>query len=42
MQCLVLAGGLGMRMRPITENIPKALIEVSGYPFVHHQLKLLK
>lgn len=42
MQCLILAGGLGTRVRPITEQIPKAMIEVAGYPFVHHQLKLLK
>ena len=41
MQCLILAGGLGTRMRPITERIPKALIEVAGKPFVAHQLGLL-
>lgn len=41
MQCVVLAGGLGTRMRPYTETIPKALIPVVGEPFVHHQLSLL-
>lgn len=38
----ILAGGLATRMRPLTETIPKALIEVAGSPFVDHQLKLLK
>jgi NDP-sugar pyrophosphorylase family protein len=38
MQCLILAGGLATRMRPITETIPKALIPVGGRPFVDHQL----
>ncbi len=38
MQCVVLAGGLATRMRPLTERIPKALIPVAGKPFVDHQL----
>jgi N-acetyl-alpha-D-muramate 1-phosphate uridylyltransferase len=38
----VLAGGLATRLRPITERIPKALVEVAGEPFVHHQLRLLR
>lgn len=37
----ILAGGLGTRMRPMTERIPKAMIEVCGEPFVSHQLHLL-
>jgi NDP-sugar pyrophosphorylase family protein len=36
----VLAGGLAMRMRPLTEQLPKALLEVAGQPFVAHQLRL--
>ena len=38
----ILAGGLAKRLRPITENIPKALVDVAGKPFVIHQLEYLK
>jgi NDP-sugar pyrophosphorylase family protein len=41
MQCVILAGGLATRMRPLTESIPKALIPVEGQPFVDHQLAWL-
>jgi N-acetyl-alpha-D-muramate 1-phosphate uridylyltransferase len=37
-QCVVLAGGLGTRMRPFTDDRPKALIPVEGRPFIDHQL----
>jgi NDP-sugar pyrophosphorylase family protein len=38
----ILAGGLATRMRPVTERIPKSLIEVAGRPFIEHQLTLLR
>jgi N-acetyl-alpha-D-muramate 1-phosphate uridylyltransferase len=38
----ILAGGLATRLRPTTETIPKALIEVAGRPFVEHQLAWLR
>lgn len=41
MQCLILAGGLGTRMKPWTEDVPKALIPVAGRPFAEHQLTWL-
>jgi NDP-sugar pyrophosphorylase family protein len=42
MQCVILAGGLGTRMRPATETVPKALLPVAGEPFAAHQLELLR
>lgn len=37
----ILAGGLATRLRPVTETIPKSLIDVNGEPFIAHQLRLL-
>jgi NDP-sugar pyrophosphorylase family protein len=37
----ILSGGLATRLRPLTETIPKALIELNGEPFLAHQLRLL-
>jgi hypothetical protein len=37
----ILAGGLAQRLRPITENTPKALVEIKNKPFVDWQLDLL-
>ena len=39
---VILAGGLATRLRPLTEKIPKSLIEVAGRPFLEHQLALLR
>jgi NDP-sugar pyrophosphorylase family protein len=39
---VILAGGLATRLRPVTETIPKSLIEVHGEPFIAHQLRMLK
>lgn len=38
----ILAGGLATRLRPITNQIPKSLVEVAGQPFIFHQLEYLR
>jgi MurNAc alpha-1-phosphate uridylyltransferase len=38
----ILVGGLATRLHPITEAIPKSLIEVAGQPFIYHQLEYLR
>ena len=42
MQCVILAGGLATRLRPITDNIPKAMVLVKNRPFLEYQIELLK
>ena len=39
MQIIILAGGKGTRLWPITENIPKPMVEVAGQPFLAHLLR---
>jgi len=38
----ILAGGLATRMHPVTERIPKALLDVHGKPFMVRQLECLR
>src|SRR5262245_47940767 len=42
MPAVIIAGGLATRLHPITQTIPKALLDVAGRPFLWHQLDLLK
>ena len=37
----ILAGGMATRLKPITEKVPKVLVEVAGEPFFSHQIRLL-
>src|SRR5487761_548032 len=42
MQAVILAGGLGTRLRPLTEKVPKPMIQVNGKPFLEYEIELLK
>ncbi len=39
---VIVAGGLATRMNPITQNIPKCLIDVNGTPLIEHQIIYFK
>ena len=42
MKGYILAAGEGLRMRPLTANIPKPLLPVAGKPFLEHNIDTLK
>ena len=41
MKAIVLAAGLGIRLRPLTENTPKALVKVNGIPMIELVIRRL-
>ncbi len=42
LQIVILAGGKGTRILPLTQTMPKNMIEIKGKPFLSYQLELLK
>ena len=40
-QAVILCGGLGTRLRPLTDNLPKPMVVVNGKPFLYHLLNQL-
>ena len=41
-QAVILAGGLGTRLKPYTDNLPKPMIDINGIPFLSHLFNYLK
>ncbi len=42
MQVVILCGGKGTRLLPLTETLPKSLVIIENHPFIYYQLMLLK
>lgn len=42
MRCMIMAAGLGTRLRPLTDLIPKPMATILNRPVLYHILKLLK
>lgn len=40
-QAVILCGGLGTRLRPLTDQLPKPMVSVNGKPFLYHLLTQL-
>ncbi len=38
---VIMAGGEGLRLRPITETIPKPMVDIGGLPLIEHQIRRL-
>ncbi|MDO8743411.1 MAG: HAD-IIIA family hydrolase [Candidatus Azambacteria bacterium] len=42
MKTVIIAGGKGTRLAPLTKKIPKSLVKIGGKPLIEHQIILLK
>lgn len=42
LKAVILAGGRGERLRPLTDTLPKPMLAVKGRPFLEYQLELFK
>ena len=42
MQAIILAGGKGTRLRPLTQDLPKPMISVLNKPLMEYTIELLK
>ena len=42
MKAIILAGGRGKRLRPITDYVPKPLVPIKNIPIIEWQLRYLK
>ena len=41
MKVIILAAGQGKRLRPLTDNLPKCMVELNGKPILKHQIECL-
>ena len=41
MKALILAAGLGSRLRPLTNDVPKAMVQYKGIELIKHQINTL-
>jgi mannose-1-phosphate guanylyltransferase/phosphomannomutase len=42
MKTVIMAGGFGTRLRPLTQTLPKPMVPVANLPMLHHIINLLK
>ncbi len=42
MKAMIFAAGLGTRLKPLTDSIPKAMVSISGKPLIQHTIEKLK
>ena len=41
-QVIIMAGGKGKRLYPLTEEVPKPMIEINGIPMIYHLISRIK
>ena len=42
MKAIIMAGGFGTRLRPLTINIPKPMVPIGNLPMMEHVVNLLR